>query len=212
MRLLRQSFFWLYVPLVMLGYAPAQTTTVTAPTGSITMGGVAITTGTALFIPVDINGHPIAVTKSGGGLNLPGSPASPLGYSCSITAGALGTCSLPDEITSAPSGFRYTVTITDTSVSDLADGQSFTLYQVGGITGTTYNLSTYAPTANILNPSLYSAAGSPLPACSALLQGNTASVKDATAPTFMGAYVSGGAITATVICSYNGTAYSWLTQ
>lgn len=59
---------------------------------------------------------------------------------------------------------------------------------------------------------LYSAAGTALPTCAAGIQGETAVVKDATSPTYMGAYTSGGAITAAVICSYNGTTYSWLTH
>ena len=37
-------------------------------------------------------------------------------------------------------------------------------------------------------------------------------VSDATSPTYMGAYASGGGITGAVICSYNGTTYSWLTH
>ena len=67
-------------------------------------------------------------------------------------------------------------------------------------------------TPAILPTTLYSAAGTPLPACAVGIQGETAVVKDATAPSYMGAYTSGGAITAAVICSYNGTTYSWLTH
>lgn len=59
---------------------------------------------------------------------------------------------------------------------------------------------------------LYSAAGTALPSCSASFQGGTAKVSDATSPTYMGAYVSGGAITAEVICSFNGSSYAWLTH
>ncbi len=65
----------------------------------------------------------------------------------------------------------------------------------------------------IMVPSiLYSAAGTPLPTCNAALKGAQATVIDATSPTYMGAYTSGGAITAAVICSYNGSTYSWLTH
>ena len=60
--------------------------------------------------------------------------------------------------------------------------------------------------------SLYSAAGTPLPTCSSTYKGSRAVVSDATTPTYMGAYTSGGGITAEVICSYNGTTYSWLTH
>lgn len=59
---------------------------------------------------------------------------------------------------------------------------------------------------------LYSAAGTALPTCNAALKGGTARVSDATAPTYMGAYTSGGAITAEVICSFNGASYAWLTD
>ena len=59
---------------------------------------------------------------------------------------------------------------------------------------------------------LYSAAGTPLPSCASGVNGLKAEVSDATSPTYMGAYTSGGAITAAVICSYNGTTYSWLTE
>jgi hypothetical protein len=36
--------------------------------------------------------------------------------------------------------------------------------------------------------------------------------KDATSPTYMGTYTSGGGITAALICSYNGSTYSWPTH
>jgi hypothetical protein len=59
---------------------------------------------------------------------------------------------------------------------------------------------------------LYSAAGTALPSCASGINGEHAVVSDATTPTYMGAYASGGGITAAVICSYNGSAYSWLTH
>jgi hypothetical protein len=59
---------------------------------------------------------------------------------------------------------------------------------------------------------LYSAAGTPLPSCASGIQGEQAVVSDATSPTYMAAYTSGGGITAAVICSYNGSTYSWLTH
>jgi hypothetical protein len=58
----------------------------------------------------------------------------------------------------------------------------------------------------------YSAAGTPLPTCASGIEGQAVAVSDATSPTYMGPYTSGGAITAAVICSYNGTTYSWLTH
>lgn len=59
---------------------------------------------------------------------------------------------------------------------------------------------------------IYSAAGSPLPACGSTANGEQAVVSDATNPAYMAAYKSGGAITTAVICSYNGKSYSWLTH
>jgi hypothetical protein len=56
---------------------------------------------------------------------------------------------------------------------------------------------------------LYSAAGTSLPTCTSGLKGTDATVSDATAPTYMGAYTSGGTVTAHVIC--NGTG-SWFTH
>jgi hypothetical protein len=59
---------------------------------------------------------------------------------------------------------------------------------------------------------LYSAAGTPLPSCGSGTRGAQAVVSDATAPTYMGAYTSGGPVTADVICSFNGSSYTWLTH
>jgi Major tropism determinant N-terminal domain len=64
----------------------------------------------------------------------------------------------------------------------------------------------------ILPTVIYSAAGIPLPPPSASLNGATAIVSDATAPTYLGAYTSGGSITCQVICSFNGSSYSWKTN
>jgi hypothetical protein len=66
--------------------------------------------------------------------------------------------------------------------------------------------------AAVLPGVLYSAAGTALPTCASGIKGQLAVVSDATSPTYMGAYASGGGITAAVICSYNGTTYSWLTH
>lgn len=59
---------------------------------------------------------------------------------------------------------------------------------------------------------LYSAAGTALPTCAVGNKGSIAIVSDATTPLYMTAYTSGGLITSQVICSYNGTTYSWLTD
>jgi hypothetical protein len=59
---------------------------------------------------------------------------------------------------------------------------------------------------------LYSAVGTAVPSCGSTTKGYTYIVSDATSPTYMGAYTSGGGITAEVICSYNGSTYSLLTK
>jgi hypothetical protein len=59
---------------------------------------------------------------------------------------------------------------------------------------------------------IYSAAGTALPACESTSNGEQAVVSDAANPAYMAAYKSGGTITAPVICSYNGKSYSWLTH
>lgn len=64
----------------------------------------------------------------------------------------------------------------------------------------------------ILPQTIYSAAGTPLPVAAAGLKGAVAIVSDATTPTYMTAYTSGGTITCQVICSFDGATYSWLTK
>lgn len=59
---------------------------------------------------------------------------------------------------------------------------------------------------------IYSAAGTPLPVCGSTSNGEQAVVSDAANPAYMVPYKSGGAITASVICSYNGKSSSWLTH
>lgn len=54
----------------------------------------------------------------------------------------------------------------------------------------------------------FSAAGTPLPTCNAGSQGDNRQVSDATSPTYMATYTSGGAVIARVFC--NGT--NWLTD
>lgn len=64
------------------------------------------------------------------------------------------------------------------------------------------------PDKAVLLPAVvYSAAGTPLPAASVALKGARAVVSDATTPTYLGAYVSGGAVVAGVIC----TGTTWVT-
>ena len=111
-------------------------------------------------------------------------------YTQTTTAGTSGT--LPDQNTTGEtvlaSGFS------GTSISANANGVSIVGLQ--------------------LSPNPYSAAGNPLPTASAALLGAQAVVSDATLPTYMGVYTSGGTIYAAVICSTldGGSTYGWYTH
>jgi hypothetical protein len=59
----------------------------------------------------------------------------------------------------------------------------------------------------LLPQTIYSAAGTPLPAATTALKGAIAIVSDATTPTFLGAYVSGGTVLSPVMCTGSG----WVT-
>lgn len=63
------------------------------------------------------------------------------------------------------------------------------------------------PGGMILPNLIYSAAGTPVPTCNSGAKGLRAEVSDATSPTFLGAYTSGGAVLSPVVC--NGT--GWVT-
>ena len=81
-----------------------------------------------------------------------------------------------------------------------------------GTTGTSQNalaaVFTVKNTGVIQNNVVFSAAGTPLPTCNGAAEGSRGAVSDATTPTFLTAYVSGGAIHASVYC--DGT--SWKTD
>jgi Pectate lyase superfamily protein len=59
---------------------------------------------------------------------------------------------------------------------------------------------------------IYSATGTALPPCAESRKGALAVVSDAARPAYMEPYTGGGAITAVVICSFDGTNYSWLSH
>lgn len=73
-------------------------------------------------------------------------------------------------------------------------------------TSTGINVSQVA-TSGVYPTVLYSAAGTALPTCNSVLNGVQKTVSDATAPTFLGTYTSGGAVVSPVMC--NGSA--WIT-
>jgi hypothetical protein len=62
--------------------------------------------------------------------------------------------------------------------------------------------------AAVLPGVIYSAAGTAVPTCVAGIKGQSAVVSDATAPTYLGTYTSGGAVVSAVLC--NGT--TWVTH
>jgi hypothetical protein len=122
--------------IALSGVSYAQTlTNVTA--SHISISGTPIAAGTVLLTPVNSDGKPIAfVTGGGGGLN------APKAFSCTITAGALSGCQVPDSAATTPANLLYTIDVTDTATS-----VTFRLPTVPNITGTSWALDAYAPSA-----------------------------------------------------------------
>lgn len=79
-------------------------------------------------------------------------------------------------------------------------------YPTSGVI-TTPNICSNSITSPVAPLTVYSAAGTALPSCTSGLKGAIAIVSDATGPTFLGAYASGGAVVSPVMC--NGT--GWVT-
>jgi hypothetical protein len=83
------------------------------------------------------------------------------------------------------------------------------IWQTQTITGP---ISTGATGPSLRTETPFSAAGTPLPTCTSVNVNSYATVSDQTsAPTYFGAYTSGGTRTAPVLCAYNGSTYSWVT-
>jgi len=127
--------------------------------------------------------------------------------------------------TNCPSGAGIPTTPTNYLVKiNGSNGAPSSLFDNGTTAGTTepfsapsIGLGASPPTAcganaGCIAQSTYSAAGTPLPTCNSSTVDSMMTVSDATSPTYMGAYTSGGAITSAVICSYNGSAYGWKTH
>ena len=79
----------------------------------------------------------------------------------------------------------------------------------GTTIGITAGVIKAIPSVPVAPATLYSAAGTPLPAASDALKGATAIVSDATLPTYGAAYTSGGAVIARVLCT--GLSGGWVT-
>jgi hypothetical protein len=101
-----------------------------------------------------------------------------------------------------------TGTISDNEAYELANSLgSYPINALAGDIGMLPGQRLFGPTG-IVPGLLYSAAGTPLPTCNAANNGETKVVSDATSPSYMGAYTSGGAVTAAVIC----TGSAWKTH
>jgi len=94
----------------------------------------------------------------------------------------------------------------------LANGSDVLFPYLKAPTGATYNLTVDSSGKMASSITYFSAAGTALPTCSSTTKGARETVIDAANPTYHGAYMSGGTITSSVICSYNGSTYSWLTD
>lgn len=119
----------------------AQMTSVTAPSGSLTMNGVAIASGTASFSVVDaVRGGAISV-RAGDKI------FAPQAITCTVTGGAISSCSVPDLSVAIP--MRSNVTMAyNITVFDMGSHGSYALTNVGGVQGATWALNTYAPAQN----------------------------------------------------------------
>lgn len=170
MRLIRLSLVRLLLAAAVLGALaePAFATTVTA--SSISFEGKTVPSGTITFLSVDAGGKPSAFSVSGGGLQLPGDNTgrgpAPTGIACAITTGAIsGTCTVPDALTSTPV-VTYNVQICDTvsynATTNPGGGSCYTLYQVNGITGSSWALDQYVPLPSLGAPAgIYVMSGVP---------------------------------------------------
>ena len=116
------------------------------------------------------------------------------GYYCEI-------CSLPIETIALTNTGTVNYFIRHAQAGGSLAAPNFAVNEAGEESATDWNPTT-----------IYSAAGTALPTCASGIKGRQAVVSDATTPLYMTAYTSGGGITAAVICSYNGTTYSWLTH
>lgn len=117
----------------------AQMTTITAT--SIKMGGTPVVAGSVTLTPVDTNGKPVPFVQGGGGLN----SAHP--FNCKITNGAItGICQVPDSSLTTPAHISYSI-----QISSMPSQKAFVMNAVPNITGSTWALDDYAPTATTTN-------------------------------------------------------------
>jgi hypothetical protein len=119
--------------------ASAQMTTITAT--NISMGGTPVSVGAVTLTPVDAKGKPIPFVQGGGGLN------SPQPFTCKVQNGAIvGICQVPDSKLTTPPNLSYSIQISST-----VGQKAFVMNAVPNITGSTWSLSDYAPSAQTTN-------------------------------------------------------------
>ena len=185
-------------------------------TGAVTSGNLSSSGGiTASYnsaVAMYINGGNGGLTITNGG-----TPTNGIQLNNNYAATS-STCYNPAPITLRGNGWHggasTSYAVTDQVICATGtDGTITETKSMAGLTGTyNYVVQGNVGTNLLLPNTIYSAAGTALPTCASGIKGAQAVVSDATSPTYMGTYTSGGAITAAVICSYNGTTYSWLTR
>lgn len=116
---------------------------------------------------------------------------------------------MPGEFAVAGSPVTASGTLTVTKATQTAN-KVFASPASGSAAAPTFRALVAADLPSIQQPAvIYSAAGTPLPAASDALKGASAIVSDATLPTYGGAYISGGAVIARVLCT--GLSGGWVT-
>ncbi len=150
----------------LVSVAHAQTTSITA--SILKISGVAIPTGNIYITGVDQNGNAIPFVQGGGGLN------GPYAIQCSIVAGAITpACNVPDSTYTTPAHILYNIQVVDTSTGSVSSGRQFTLSTIPNITGATWALDAYAPTAATTTAQMlqvsYGTAPAPIPCINATI-------------------------------------------
>jgi hypothetical protein len=173
-------------------------TNVTGPNYGTVISGIGATgLGHEIFSPA--SGSSANYSVSIGGEFIPGSGSSSF-FGLYVAPTIKGTS------TGATTAFTVAPTLTATNLTGtnlIADFQS-----APGTSVVNVDYSGDVTMKGVLIPSvIYSAAGTAIPACNAARNGGRTVVSDATTPTFLGTYTSGGAVESPVMC--NGT--NWVT-
>jgi hypothetical protein len=132
------------------------------------------------------------------------------GTNISLASGQITNTSTANTVSQSMTGTCLTVAVAAHTIG-------CSLFVDNGTQGSYTGVAGFAVSGGT-GPSLYTplrpanAATNPLPSpCNSSLVNTQAVVNDAsTTPTFYGAYTGGGSQTAPVICSYNGSSYSWV--